>query len=41
VLLDTRDWETAAATRTFKAGDRYRLEAQSLALLRVRARAVP
>jgi glycogen operon protein len=41
VLLDTRDWETVPATRTFKAGDRYQLEARSLALLRVRARVVP
>jgi glycogen operon protein len=40
ILLDTRDWDTAA-TRTFKAGDRYPLEARSLVLLRVRARAAP
>ena len=40
VLLDTRDWDTRA-TRTFKAGDRYPLEARSLALLRVRTRAAP
>ncbi|MBI3457992.1 MAG: hypothetical protein HY002_19635 [Candidatus Rokubacteria bacterium] len=36
LVLDTRAWEVGSRARAFKAGDRYPLEARSLALLRLR-----
>jgi glycogen operon protein len=37
LVLDTRDWEPWAGDRVFRAGEHYRLEGRSAALLRLRA----